>query len=174
MKTRLARFIVPAVLAAAIPAAAVVAQTQGQNAQPPARAAGPSADTMTRLQDGRIAMIREALKLDEAQLKLWAPVEEQLRAAHAARQDARAERRERRKERRAGENRASLPDRLDRASERMAKRAERMKAYADAVRPFYESLSDDQKAVARIVLRNGAGSGRFHRHRWAAHHGRHR
>ena len=85
MKTRLARFIVPAVLAAAIPAAAVVAQTQGQNAQPPARAAGPSADTMTRLQDGRIAMIREALKLDEAQLKLWAPVEEQLRAAHAAR-----------------------------------------------------------------------------------------
>ncbi len=165
MKTRLSRFVVPAVLAATIPAAAVFAQTQGQD-QAPARTGGPSAETLTRLQDGRIAMIKGALRLNDAQLKLWAPVEAQLRASFTARQEARVERRERRQQG-ATDQRPSLPDRLDRASERMVKRAERMKAYAEVIRPFYASLTDDQKAVAGVVLRQSAGFGRFRSHRWA-------
>ena len=92
MKIRLSRYLVPAVLAATIPAAAVFAQgqNQGQN-QPPARSAGPSAETLTRLQDGRIAMIKGALKLNDQQLKLWAPVEEQMRSSFTARQQARSD-----------------------------------------------------------------------------------
>ena len=116
MKIRLSRYVVPAVLAATIPAAAVFAQ--GQN-QPPARSAGPSAETLTRLQDGRIAMIKGALKLNDQQLKLWAPVEEQMRSSFTARQQARSERRERGQQG-AKTERPSLPDRLDRASKRMA------------------------------------------------------
>jgi hypothetical protein len=164
MKIRLSRYVVPAVLAATIPAAAVFAQ--GQN-QPPARSAGPSAETLTRLQDGRIAMIKGALKLNDTQLRLWAPVEEQMRTSFTARQQARTERRER-SQQGAKIERPSLPDRLDRASKRMADRAERMKSYAEAIRPFYASLTDDQKAVAGVVLRQGAGFGR-HGARWAMH-----
>ena len=39
----------------------------------------------------------------------------------------------------------------------MAKRAEQMKAFADAFKPFYAALSDDQKALAGVVLREGRG-----------------
>jgi hypothetical protein len=167
MKTRLTRFVVPAVLAVTIPAAAVLAQTQGQG-QPSARTADRSPDAVARLQDGRMAMIRESLKLNEAQLKLWAPVEAQMRASFDARQQARSERRERRQQG-AKTERPSLPDRLDRASQRMAERAERMKSFAEAIRPFYASLTDDQKAVAGVVLRQGTGFGRRHGHRWTMH-----
>ena len=48
-----------------------------------------SPDARKRLQEGRqegrIAEIKQALKLNDAQLKLWAPVEQQLRARFAAR-----------------------------------------------------------------------------------------
>jgi LTXXQ motif family protein len=113
-----------------------------------------SPEARTRLQDGRFAMIKETLKLNDAQLKLWAPVEAQMRASSTARQQARAEREQMRQQ---GAARAALPDRLDRASQRLAKRAEQMKAFAEAFRPFYASLSDDQKALAGVVLHQGHG-----------------
>lgn len=169
MKVRLSRFILPAVLAATLPAAAVFAQTQGQN-RLPTRTAGPSADALARIQDGRMAMVRESLKLNDAQLKLWGPVEAQMRASFDARQKSRDERRERRQQGVKAE-RPSLPDRLDRASQRMTERADRLKALAEVMRPFYASLTEDQKAVAGVVLRQGASFGRFHGHRWAAHRG---
>lgn len=168
MNARLARFAVPAMLALAIPAAAAFAQAQDQ--QPP-RPTGPSPETLARLQDGRIAMIKETLRLNETQLRLWAPVEAQMRASFATRQKAREERRQARQQ---GASAPSLPDRLDRASQRMAERAEQMKAFSEVFRPFYASLSDDQKAVAGVVLRQSFGGGRgFHGHgrRWAEHHG---
>jgi hypothetical protein len=165
MQSRLFRFAIPAVLAASIPAAAVLAQSQ---AQPPAAPRGPSSEVQARLQDGRIAMIKEALKLNNDQLKLWGPVEEQLRASFKARQDARAERRERREQ---GAQRPTLPDRLDHASKRMAERAERMRSFAETVKPLYASLSEDQKAVAAVVLRRPLGMGEGRGQRWAMHRG---
>jgi LTXXQ motif family protein len=155
------RFVLPALLAVIIPATAVLAQNQ-----PPPQAKGPglSAEARGRLQDGRFAMIKESLKLNDAQLKLWAPVETHMRASFAERQKARAERREKREQQ--GAQRPSLPDRLTRASERAAKRAERMKALAEVIRPFYASLSDDQKAVANVVLRMGRGDRGFGGRRW--------
>ena len=152
MKIRRAGVASVAILVlAAVPATLGIAQAQ---TQPPfERPGGPSPEVRARLHDGRMAMIKEALRLDEAQLKLWAPVEAQLRAAFAARQRARAERRQGPPPRDADAGGPSLADRLDRRSRRMAERAERAKALADAFRPFYATLSDQQKAVARVVLR---------------------
>jgi hypothetical protein len=138
---------------AAIVATVALAQTQPQPSQPPQ--ASPqfrSPEVRARLLDGRMAMIKESLKLDAGQLQLWAPVEAQLRASFAAREQARAERRARRQ---SGQHVAppALPDRLDRASRRATERAERLKGLAEAFRPFYAALNDEQKAVASVVLR---------------------
>jgi hypothetical protein len=146
---------------AAVPSTPPLAQAQVQT--PVQRPTGTYPEVRARLVDGRMAMIREALRLDEPQLKLWAPVEAQLRAQFAARQQARAERRERRRQ---DAVRPSLPDRLDRRSKRLAERAERAKALAEAFRPFYASLGDDQKEVAALVLRRplrGIGRHAWHR-----------
>jgi hypothetical protein len=156
MKHRWSRLAVAAtMLSIAIPGAVVLAETQAQ-----AGAEVRSPELRARLHDGRLAMIKEALKLNDAQLKLWAPVEAQLRASFEARQKRRAEWRAARE---SGE-RLSPADRLDRRSQRLAERAERSKALAAAFRPFYSSLSDEQKAVAGVVMRQAL---RGHdRHGW--------
>jgi hypothetical protein len=176
MKTPLSRYVVPALLAAAIPAGFALAQAQPQpQAEPQQTRERPrlSEDALKRLQDGRvegrIAEIKETLKLNEAQMKLFAPVEEQIRVSSAARQKARTERRERRHE--AQDSRPPLTERLDRAAQRMTERAQRMQAFATAFKPFYESLSEEQKAVAGIVLRDMRGL-RGHWRRWAMEHHR--
>ena len=161
MKTSMHRFIVPTLLAVTIPAVAMGQAQQEPSARGTERERGRmerlSPESRARLQDGRIAMIKETLKLNDAQLKLWAPVEAQMRAAAEARQQARAERRQARDQ---AAERPSLADRLDRASQRMAKRAEQMKAFADAFKPFYAALSDEQKTLADVVLREGHGGRR--------------
>lgn len=177
MKARISRYLIPAALAAAIPAAAALAQQAPQGGQPEPqqkreRPERPrlSPETLNRLQDGRLAMMRELLKLNDSQLKLWAPVEQQLRARYAARRQARqdfAQRMEQRRQQGAtATERPSLSDRLDRASKRMTERAQRMQAFTDAFKPFYASLSEEQKAVADIVLRERGGMGGPAR-RWA-------
>ena len=168
MKMR-ARFVAPALLAAAAIPTMVLAQSQQpqdtQNrAERQAERPRLSPQARARLQEGRFAMIKETLKLNDAQKKLWEPVEAQLRAASAERQKLREERQAARQQ--AGAQ-ASLPERLDRASERMAKRAARMKAFAEVFKPFYESLDEEQKAVAGIVLRQAGLGHRGHGHRWA-------
>jgi hypothetical protein len=131
-------------------AAAPLAQAQQQ----PAPAHRLSAETIARLQDGRFAMIKESLKLNDAQLKLFAPVEAQMRAAAAARAQRREERFKRREQ---GAATPSLPDRVALASERMAERAQRMKDFAEAFKPFYASLSEEQKATANVLLSHMRG-----------------
>src|SRR5262245_36264331 len=104
-------------LSITIPGVVALAEAQVQ--------AGPenrSPELRARLHDGRLAMIRESLKLNEAQQKLWAPVEAQLRASFEARQKLRAEWRALRE--RDGADRPSLSDRLDRRSQRLTERAE--------------------------------------------------
>jgi hypothetical protein len=163
MTCRWSRFAVAAtLLSVTLPGAVALAETQAQ-ARPEPR----SPELRARLHDGRLAMIRESLKLNDSQQKLWAPVEAQLRTSFEARQKLRAEWRAAR-ERGLGE-RPSLADRLDRMSQRMTERAERTKALAEAFRPFYASLSDDQKAVAGVVMRQAFHGGDGH-HGWR-HHG---
>jgi hypothetical protein len=169
MKTSIPRTLVPLLLAATIPASATFAQTPQQPPQQKQeRPARLSPDARARLQDGRIAMLKESLKLNDDQLKLWAPVEQQIRAGFAARQQEFQDREQRRQQATVP---PSLPDRLDRASQRMAQRSQRMQAFAATFRPFYASLSDEQKAIAGVLLRDMRGGFRGRGHRWAMHRG---
>ena len=174
MKATLSRLLVPALLAATIPATTVLAQAPSQSQPEQTRERTDhrlSSDARKRLhegrQEGRIAEMKEALKLNEAQLKLWAPVEQEIRTSFAARQERRHEGEQRREQ---GAAAPSLSDQLDRASQRMAQRAQRMQAFASAFKPFYEALSDEQKAVAGIVLKDKRGGMRGHGRRWAMEH----
>ena len=109
-------------------------------------------------------MMKELLKLNDDQLKLWAPVEQQNRAGFAARQREFQDWEQRRQQATVP---PSLPDRLDRASQRMAQRSQHMQAFATAFRPLYASLTDEQKMIAGVVLRELRGGFRGPGHRWA-------
>jgi LTXXQ motif family protein len=165
MQVSLSRSLRPVLIAASLFTTAVFAQAPAQSPQSePDRASRLSPEVLARLQDGRIAMAKAALKLNDAQLKLWEPVEQQLRARFDAQRQRMAKREQQQQEQRGAA--PSLPDRLDRASQRMTQRAERLKAFNAVFRPFYESLSDEQKAVARVVLRRGNPA---FAHGWAHH-----
>lgn len=159
---------------AAVPASIAIAKSMdGKGWQ------RPSPETRARLDEGRIAMAKAALKLTPEQEKLFTPVEEQVRAAFKSREEKRAERDKRREERRAerqsgaqkGERkRPDLAERFEQMSVRMAERAERMKAFAGAFKPFYTSLTDEQKDVLRPLIRDlapGFGRGGHKGSRWA-------
>jgi hypothetical protein len=173
MNLKLPGMVAAALITAAVPTAIVFAQAPGPGPQRQARL---SPDARARLLDGRMAMAKTALNLSNDQLKLWAPVEQHLRATAAERDKRRAERRQQFEQMRqsgAERQRPALTDRLDRASERMAQRAERMKAFSAVFKPFYASLNDEQKAVAGVVLREmrGGGRGGWHGPRWAQRQG---
>jgi hypothetical protein len=184
MRANTFKYLAPALLAAAIPATVVLAQqAQPPQPEPPQKREWPgrprlSPEVMRRLQEGRlegrITEIKEALKLNDAQLKLWAPVEQQLRARFAARQQAREEFMQRQEQRRQQGDAAqgpSLPERLDRISKRLSERAQNMQAFTEAFKPFFAALSDDQKALAGIVLRDLNGRTHGPGWRWAMHRG---
>ena len=126
-----------------------------------------SPETRTRLDEGKIAMAKAALKLTAEQEKLWAPLEEQARAFMKARQDKMAERKKERDERRAEKKadgaekkRPDMAERLVKMSEKLSERADRMKSFSTAFTPFYASLSDEQKEVLRPLARQfGPGLG---------------
>lgn len=148
-----------------------------------------SPETRARLDDGRLAMAKTALKLTAAQEPLWAAVEKEVRAGFEARTKRMEERRERWKSRRAardkddkaeaGDTSAKSGDRdmakrYEKMSEYMTERADRMKAFSAAFTPFYASLTDEQKDVLKPLMRKltpGGGHGRGWRHggRWGGH-----
>jgi hypothetical protein len=166
MKILLPRLLVPALLIATIPAGIVLAQ-----APAPFHRDRPSADTVARLQEGRIAMAKAALKLSDAQLKLWAPLEEQMRASIAERTKARQEREQARQQ---GAAPKDLAERLEQASQRMTQRSERMKTFAAAFKNLYATLTDEQKPLAGLVLRAMGRGHHHHRHFSSGEHNRSR
>jgi hypothetical protein len=85
------RSLLSAVLLATLPAGITFAQAPGLRERA-------SPDTIARLEDGRIAMAKAALRLSDTQAKLWAPLEEQIRASLAARAKARQDREQARRE----------------------------------------------------------------------------
>ena len=161
---RVVRMLVPAILAVATAASLAAAQTA-----PPGPGNRPTPETMQRMQDGKIAMAKSALKMTDAQLKLWAPVEDQIRANQAARVKSMQERMASHDKTAA---RPSAAERLERHSTQMATRAERAKAFAAVFRPFYDSLSAEQQAVAGPLLAEFQGGRHRGGHRMAEHHGR--
>ncbi len=179
--SKLSRALAITLLAASVPAGIVMAQ---QATEPPGSPAaedsdgprGPSPEIQARLEDGRIAMAKTALKLTPEQEKLWAPVEEKIRADYAEHQKAREDWRAKREARHAKRDeykKLTLPERIEKSSERMAARATKMneratklKEFGEVVKPLYASLSDEQKEVATQLLRRFAHDG-------GGHHGRH-
>jgi hypothetical protein len=147
-------------------------------------------DTRSRLQEGRLAMVKTALQLTPDQEKLWTPVEAQVREGFKAREARMEEWKKKREERKAerekgGEQkRADLAERFEKMSQRMGERAERMKAFSAAFSPFYASLSDEQKDALRPLMKQlipgGHRGHRFsggwgpggHHHGWSDHEGR--
>ncbi len=180
--SKLTRALAITLLAASIPTTIVMAQQSNDTTAPAteqsAKERGPSQETMDRLEDGRIAMAKTALKLSPEQEKLWGPVEEKMRAGYAERSKMREEWRAKREARR-GEHgkheKLALPDRIEQRSQRMVERATKMteragklKEFAEVVKPLYASLSDEQKEVAKHVLgRFGSEGHRGHGRRWA-------
>lgn len=136
-----------------------------------------SPEARTRLDEGKIAMAKTALKLTAEQEKLWAPLEDQARAFMKVRQDKMVERKKDREERRADKKadgaekkRPDMAERLAKMSADMTERADRMKAFSTAFSPFYVSLSDEQKEVLRPLMRElapGMGKGGHKGPRWA-------
>jgi LTXXQ motif family protein len=178
---KLSRALAITLLAATVPATIVLAETeQGDQAKSEQSEVkrGPSPETLGRLEDGRIAMIKAALKLSPEQEKLFAPVEEKIRAGFAERRKAREAWQAKREEWRANKGKheqVSLPERMEKRSQRlteaaakMTERAQKAKEYAEVLKPLYASLSDEQKAVASQVLGHFGQDRRGHfGHRWA-------
>ncbi|MBX9684194.1 MAG: Spy/CpxP family protein refolding chaperone [Hyphomicrobium sp.] len=152
-----------------------------------------SPETRARLDEGRLAMAKTALKLTPEQDKLWASVEVEVRNEFEARQEKISERQKMRDERKAkgdaatspgptGETRrrGDLAERFDKMSTELSQRADRMKAFTAAFKPFYVALSDDQKDVLRPLIRDLApgfggprGKGpRMAHGGWGGHHGK--
>ena len=152
-------------LALALTAAATAAQAQ--LAPPPGphggpRGAGgpraaPPGDPMADL-DGRIAEVRDMLRLSPDQQNLWPPVEEGIRGVVHQREEAREAGRERLSAMR--EARASgrplplrnIPEELRVRADVAAGAADAMRRLAEATGPLYDSLSDMQKRRFAAVV----------------------
>jgi hypothetical protein len=158
----LSRALAVALMAATIPATIVLAQQATPADQPAvektdAGRRGPSPETLARLQDGRIAMAKAALKLSPDQEKLWVPVEEKIRANFEERSKRREAWQAKREERRAEKKAHGDDDK-----------------FAEVLKPLYATFSEDQKAVAGRVLNHFGQDGKGQRGpRWAMGGGRH-
>jgi hypothetical protein len=188
----LSRPLAITLMAATIPATIVFAEQPPAGDQAAFQKHRPSPETLARLEEGRIAFAKAALRLTPDQEKLWAPVEEKIRANFEARRKARADWQAKIEERKAkGEEskakgddvkreKLALPERIEKRSERMTKmakyldeRAAKTKEFAEALKPLYASFSDEQQAVAGSVLGHffGKGGPGPHGPRWAMHRG---
>ncbi len=130
-------------------------------------------ETRARLDEGRLAMVKTALKLNPDQEKLWSPIEGQVRTFFKDREAKKTERdknREQFEKDRAEGKRPDMAQRLEKMSQRMSEGAERMKAFSGAFSPFYASLSQEQKDVLRPLAHDimpGMGGRGHGGKRWA-------
>jgi hypothetical protein len=114
--------------------------------------------------DARVAAIHAGLRLTPDQEKLWPTLEGAARDAMKNMMD------ERQKLRAAGP--ATNPiDRLQRRAELLTLRGQSMQKIADAARPFYASLTDEQKHRLPILMHAGHRGWRERVGMWMRQHG---
>lgn len=106
--------------------------------------------------DERLSKVRADLKLRPEQTALFDRVENLIKQ----RSTERGERWNQMRERREALRHADLMERLDAAANRQGERATRSKELADAVRPLWTTLSDEQKTVLRRSVREAMAEGR--------------
>ncbi len=104
----------------------------------------------------RLSKVRTDLKLKPEQTALFDKVEGLIKQRSAERGDRWTAMRERREALR----HADLMERLDATATRQGERAARSKELADAVRPLWTTLSDEQKTVLRRSVREAMAEGR--------------
>jgi hypothetical protein len=128
-------------------------------------------DEFNRYVDARIAGIKAGLKLTPDQEKLWQPVENAIRSNSSERFARFEERRERRAERQS----LDFMQRLEQRGSRMTGNAQRTSAIATALRPLWDTLSEEQKQVAPRLLRPAVGPMGWREARGGrkGHHGMH-
>lgn len=111
--------------------------------------------------EARLASIKAGLMLSESQLKFWPAVESSMREISKQRQEL-AERL-----RKEGQP-ANPADRMKRAGEIMTARGATMTKMAEAMKPLYDSLTDDQKRRLQVLMRGqmarGGQQGMMDRH----------
>lgn len=120
----------------------------------------------------RLAQLRTDLKLKPEQVPAFERLEALIKRNAEQRRESWAKMREQRETYRD----ADLMERLDMMANRQAERATRSKEMAEAVRPLWSTLSDEQKTVARRAVRQAMSEGRERmremRGRWQEWHGR--
>lgn len=135
--------------------------------------------------EARLASIKAGLMLNETQQRLWPAVENAVREMAKLRREWR--------ERLQKEGTPADPvARMKRMGEFQSARGAALTKYADAMRPLYDTLNDEQKRRLRMLTRQGQGMamrqgqrGHMHQHwrgqrgeergqyqrRWREHHG---
>ncbi len=116
---------------------------------------GMSKDDFNRLVDARIASIKAGLKLSADQEKLWPPVEDAIRA-NATQRFSRFEQRDTMRDQRQS---MDFMQRLDQRSTMMTENAQRMSTLTTALRPLWNSFSEDQKRIAPRLIRPAMAPG---------------
>lgn len=156
------------------PAAPPAAQAQDQNQAQ--RRPRMSQDDFNRLVDARVAAIKAGLKLTGDQERLWGPVETAIRNAANQRYTRMSQFRENREQRRS----ADFMQRFEQRSTMQTERAQASAAVATALRPLWDTFSEDQKRIAPRLVRQALNEGpgwrerggrRDHHGRWAEMHG---
>lgn len=148
-------------------------------AQQPQQAQRPFSKPTERV-EARLAYVRTALKITDAQQPQWNAYADSVRKEAAQREGRMAQWHDRfeqmRKDRAAGKpvERPSALERLERAEKMHADAAARIGAHLAAVKPLYASLSAEQKKVAdEVLVPQGGRPGGFRRHHGGGeHHGR--
>lgn len=129
------------------------------------------AERATARMNERLAQLRTDLKLKPDQVAAFEKVEALIKR-HA---EQRREMFGRMREQRESFRDADIMERLDMMASRQAERAAHSKEMADAVRPLWSTLSDEQKTVARRAVRQAMSDGRGRmmqmRERWMEWHG---
>lgn len=97
----------------------------------------------------RLAKLRADLKLKPEQVPLFDTLEGVIKQGAEQRRERWTNMREQRENFR----HADIMERLEAMASRQAERAQRSKALADAVRPLWTTLSDEQKTVMRRAVR---------------------
>lgn len=129
------------------------------------------AERMTERLNERLAKVRADLKLKPEQVPLFDTLEGVIKKRAEERRTRWASMREQRETFRD----ADVMERLDAMSTRQSERAANTKQLADAVRPLWTTLSDEQKTVIRRSVREAFAEGRQRmramRERWEERRG---
>lgn len=107
------------------------------------------AEQMQQRMNERLAKLRTDLKLKPDQVPLFDTLEGVIKQGAEQRRERWANMREQRENFR----HADIMERLDAMATRQAERAQRSKVLADALRPLWTTLSDEQKTVMRRSVR---------------------